>query len=301
MVTQGNNWLDLTISGYVHVKGFLSLSELRFVQREYLLHRGEFLLDRSWSAENVNYSLSAISPVVNWHLDGKLRGISEQVRVATGINADLNTSGMYFDIGAGIDLAWHQDHESYFTYQQHTNYLNYYIPILKPDTTRTNLCVIPWLRLKTALPAEQYARLVGGGARRFVPTQATTVVYDDETGEEHLLPVNIELLKDTPQLEEGDLLLLRGDMIHRTQDTETERVAASFRRTCASAPISRLRLQSGSEAKLKMIQNNPGVYEPVLECFRQCQRDEITARELIDYYTSKYVGAKTGAAVRGRS
>jgi hypothetical protein len=292
--TTRGNWTDLTTVGYVHVRNFLSSNELRFVQREYLRHRGEHLHQRDWSEKDASYNVTPISPIVNWHLEGKLRGVGQEVRAATGITADLNTSGVYFDTGAGIDLDWHQDHESYFTYQQNYNYLNYYIAVLKPDATRTNLCVVPWTRMKSALPAEQYAKLPGGGARRFIPRQSATVVYDDEIGEELLLPVDIEELKDTPELEEGDLLLLRGDVIHRTQDTETDRVAMSYRWTCASATVSRLRLQSGSEEKRRMIQNNPEAYGPIFECFQQSQRDEVTARELLDFYRSKYAAAAKG-------
>lgn len=115
---------------------------------------------------------------------------------------------------------------------------------MKSEVAHANLCVVPFDRLETAIPAYVEA-LKGSGAKLFYPQGGVTLVCDQDSGEEFVLPVNLEELSVIPLLEPGDLLLPRGDVIHRTQDASIERVAVSFRWTHAESRISKARLLSG--------------------------------------------------------
>jgi hypothetical protein len=100
----------------------------------------------------------------------------------------------------------------------------------------------------------------------------------DETGAEYQLPVNIDTLAVHPELSAGDLLLIRGDVIHRTQDAEKQRTAVSIRYTKGNAPISRAQLLSGCDFKRNMIKNNQRTYDSILEKFNT--QDVVTAFDL---------------------
>lgn len=270
-------WQSLASRGFLHVREFLTPPELAKLRNDY---EAQF----ARGAANGNYDVPLVSPLLTWRFEPKLQAVGAVVQAAAGICADMTVAGLYFSTAKGISFAWHQDHESFFMYQQHADYLNFYIPVIKPEVAHTNLCVIPFDRLAAQVPERCYRRLAGSGAARLFPDGCETRVCDDEHGEEYTLPVNIEELKVTPEMAPGDLLLMRGDMIHRTQDTQTERVAVSFRRTRAASVINRARLLSGASAKREMMQKNGALFAPLLACFETLKQEEITAKQLAAYF-----------------
>ncbi len=271
-------WHDLATKGYVHVKGFLGPNELKFLRDDYAKHRDE-------DSGNANYAVVNVSWMSIWRLESKMSSVAKAVREAAGVNTDLSVGALYFAIEKGIDFAWHQDHESFFIFQQHHDYLNFYIPILKSDPKHSNLSIVPFDRLLQRAPA-QYNQLAFRGAQRF-KTGKPTLVSNDEDGGDYTLPVDLEELKETPELEAGDLLLLRGDIIHRTQDTDSDRISISLRRTNSMAPIDRQRLLSGCTKKQEMISNNRAAYDHLFECFAHLKCDRVTARQLHNFALEK--------------
>jgi hypothetical protein len=282
-------WQDLATKGFLQVRGFLGAGELARLQKDYGFQVAKAI-------ENANYDVPSASPLLTRRFEPQLQAASAAVRAATGIDADMTVCGLYFAIEQGISFPWHQDHESFFLYQQHAHYLNFYVPIVKPDPKHSNLCLVPFDRLSAALAAAEFQRLVGGGATRFFPEGGHTRVCDDERGEEFVLPIDIEGLKVTPELEPGDLLLMRGDMIHRTQDTHCARIAVSFRRTRSTATISRSRLVAGAAVKHEMMSKNAGLYEPLRKCLDSSGREEITAMQLAMYHQTQ--AAERAKAIR---
>jgi hypothetical protein len=276
------HWQDIKYKGYLHVKGFLSGSEIQMLCDDWAKRSAAVK-----GSANGNYPLVDISQIIVWRLQRKINSVADAVYAATGINADANAGGdSYFATSKGVNFSWHQDHESYFIYQQHLEYLNFYIPVVKPDIKRTNLCLVPLDQLQSRIP-EQFGDLVGAGARRYYPEGSVTRVCDDDDGAEFTLPVNFEELKVTPELEPGDLLLLRGDVIHRTQDTETQRVAVSFRRTSSTAVISRAKFETGCARKHEMMRANWGLYETMFGCLDELKLDEVTAGQFHSYVLKK--------------
>jgi hypothetical protein len=55
------------------------------------------------------------------------------------------------------------------------------------------------------------------------------VMRDSMTGRVIPLPIDFETVKTVPQLDVGDLLIMRGDVIHRTADNFCDRLALSLR------------------------------------------------------------------------
>jgi hypothetical protein len=261
------DYSDLSTKGYVVVRGFLSER-----QRQLLLTDYEY--PRSSSA-NQNYNVVSASDAVPLTFAPKLQEACRAIGSATGIHADLTTDVIYFATQHGILFPWHQDHEDYFSFQDHRNYLNFYVPILKPDPKLSNVCVIPLDRLLQALP-EQSREVLHGGARTFFPRDAITEVQDDETGSRSTWPINIDTLQETPELNAGDLLLLRGDMIHRTQDGATRRVAVSFRRQSSRSIVSKRQLLAGGTMKREFMKNNSERFNQILRYFTEAAADELT-------------------------
>jgi ectoine hydroxylase-related dioxygenase (phytanoyl-CoA dioxygenase family) len=280
----GVSWLDLRTKGFVHAKAFLTDGELSRVIDDY---RAQAVKART----NGNYDAPLASPLLTRSLESKVASVSDAVRAATGLRADVAVAGLYFSTEKGVNFAWHQDHESYFIYQQHSHYLNFYVPIVKPDPERTNLCLVPFDALERRVSRPDYQRLIGSGAARFLPDEGRTLVSDDEHGEQYALPVNIEELKVTPRLEPGDLLLLRGDMIHRTEDTQTDRVALSLRRTRGNAVIRKAKLVGAADFKRQIITNNKSTYGVLLECFEALRQEEITAKQFTSWHVTRGVRA----------
>lgn len=270
-------WQDIKYKGYLHVKEFLSESEL-------LVLRNDWMAKTSGGGRtNQNYPVVDVPQIVAWRFHHRLKSVSDAVYAATGINADTDAGGhMYFSTGKGINFCWHQDPESYFIYQQHFQYLNFYIPLVKPSRLLTNLCLIPFDQLQARIP-EDVETLIGSGAKRFYPDGNKTLVCDENNGDEFTLPLNLEELKVVPELESGDLLLLRGDVIHRTQDTSTDRVAVSFRRTNSKAVISKTKFFARSPLKQEIIQKNRKLYESLSACFDELKQEEITADQFISF------------------
>ena len=90
---------------------------------------------------------------------------------------------------------------------------------------------------------------------------------NDDSGGSRLISTDLGTIAVTPQLAEGDLLLLRGDIIHRTQDTDTNRVALSWRVADGATVLKRKRLAAGGVRKAEMMRNNTVLYQKVFKAF----------------------------------
>ena len=76
----------------------------------------------------------------------------------------------------------------------------------------------------------------------------------------------------------GDVLLTRGDMIHRTQDSDTDRVVLSFRAFDDSLTVTRDHFQQTTPIK-ELIMQKYAVYEGVKRVFEDVE--ELPLSELL--------------------
>jgi hypothetical protein len=263
------DWQQLTSNGYVLGRGFLSEGELASLRTEYASLS-------TTPAKNNNYDVLFGSLHTIEKFESRFMALARSIQAATGIEADVPVAVVYFSTRKVNFENFHQDHESYYLFQDHSNYLNLWIPIIKPDPNASNLSVIPFDALRARAP-ELHAKLVGRGASTFVRQPGKTVVFDDENGTEHEVPLDLAELAITPALEAGDLLLMRGDLIHRTEDVTTERVAVSFRRAQSKTVIKKSTFAKGGPKKRQMIANNPQLFGYLATQLEG--RDEITVGE----------------------
>lgn len=128
------------------------------------------------------------------------------------------------DVGHSINLPYHQDATSFLLYQEHYYYLNFYVVIEKSDIENANLTIVPFDTLQAHDPT-LYRLLLRSGATRFRNGQ----LINDYQRWQHTPVVNLDDISVTPQLDVGDLLVWRGDTLHRTHNLEANRVSVAFR------------------------------------------------------------------------
>lgn len=261
---------DLETIGYVYIPNFLSPSELKLLKSEY---------KHSKVVNNKNYSLVQ-SEIAKKILGKKLKAVMDAVTEQTSLTIDHLTPTVNYTDTKHVYFNWHQDHESYYVYQQSREHLNFYIPITKPDPTLSGMSLIPMDTLVSYLVGPQVDRIVNYGATRFECHSTYTHVIDEANGKGFNIPVNLNTIAVTPTLGEGDLLLLRGDVIHKTQDNSTHRVAISVRAVNGNAPVSKTKLLSGCETKMKFIERNRGYYDTIFELFESANSDTILSSEV---------------------
>jgi hypothetical protein len=165
-------------------------------------------------------------------------------------------------IAPGGVLNWHLDHFSYYLHRDHTNWLICYMPVVKPSSKLANLAIIP-KNVVEALDPELQRRIRGRGAMRFRCVEADTIDwfrlrfpsealnvgdwfaiddYEDSTMG-WKIGFDLEQHKVVPELDEKDLLIMRADIIHRTNDADIDRI--SIRCDAQPAHAARLRTRLG--------------------------------------------------------
>jgi hypothetical protein len=279
---------DLETRGFVLVRSFLTEAELSACREDFAAQKVD--------GENRNYNLSLAGGGADQALRPRIEAVLARVRRSTDLRVDLPLSASYFATARGVNFDWHQDHESYFTIQNHYDYLNFYIPIVKPRRDKSNLSIVPFDSLEREGP-QLFRDTARGGATRFRRVGGRRLVFFDEWGTVRPLEDGLDLdrLGCTPELDPGDLLLLRGDMIHRTQDTDTERVALSFRAARSETPVLRRRLVNGGLGKAWMMANHASTYEAMLRAFDALGRASVGFGEL-----QRTIGALPASGPIGR-
>jgi hypothetical protein len=106
-------------------------------------------------------------------------------------------------------------------------------------------------------------------------------LYDDEIGDEIILDFDINEYSVTPPVMPGDLLLLKGDVIHRTQELSVDRVAFSILAFDGDEVLTKEKFYSGCSHKKMMIKNNIDGYTGIVNAFNQY--NSITIRSLFNY------------------
>jgi hypothetical protein len=284
------NWKDLETRGFVHVRGFLSRPDLDSCRADYV--------DQPVDEANRNNAVSGASERATARLEQPVNELMALVKANTDIRVDCNLGAYYFATTRGV-FPWHQDYESYFTSQNHYNYLNLFIPVLKPRRDKSNLCLVPFDVLKRESPGT-FQRVVGKGATMAYDLPDRQILFQADSGVAHVTRVPLDRMSFTPQLEAGDLLILRGDIFHRTEDGDTERVALSMRLGYSKTVVRRAKLADGGLAKMKTMAGNFKLYEPLFRAFDRAGRDELPWGELERFVKEGHEDVRAGKETPSR-
>jgi hypothetical protein len=286
MTTEQNQDLhDLAGKGYVVIRSFLDRDEIALFEADIPQNEG------AWYE---TYLVKIPPRNLLLHLSDKLDALTEAVSRQTDIEATFMIGGVYFFTDGGQRFSWHQDRESYYFTQTHYHYLNFYIPIIKPDISKSNLSLVPMNRLQERSP-ELYEQLLGRGACLVEETQQkATFCNENEGGKYGSVTYDLSEIAETPELKSGDLLLIRGDVIHRTQDADTVRVALSIRFTRGSHEVSKAKLVDGGYKKFTKMLEMPAFYQSLLAYFDARGADEIPIEDFYSDEFSRFCGSCRG-------
>jgi ectoine hydroxylase-related dioxygenase (phytanoyl-CoA dioxygenase family) len=263
-------WSLLDTRGFVVVRGFLSTGEL------------ENLVDafkRSRRADVASYvameaTASDAAPVV-----ARIRALLPSIRAASLNRADTVVGQGVFFATDRMDLSWHSDSKSFYLFQGHRHHLSFWIPIIKESSDKSGLSVVPMDRLRDR--AESIFRLVEGQGSVFY--EGGYLRYEDGYRDRRIAcPVDIDALAEAPSLVPGDALVMRSDVLHRTQDTTTYRVSLGMRALVGGHPLARSELLRASPTKRARILGEPNAFCEALAAFWLHRRSQITVAEFLD-------------------
>jgi Phytanoyl-CoA dioxygenase (PhyH) len=266
---------DLETKGYLVIKAFFSPDDIQALLSDFHQMR---------MAANTNIKVVVVGDAAAARVKERSIDVVSEVARHTGIqvHTDAVHLGCYF-ASEMVSLKLHQDHESHYAVQNLYDYLNFFVPIQKPDKAKGNLRVIPWDRLKARSP-ELFHKLVRRGGTAYETLAGKTLVVADG-GLVAELPYDIEELCVTPELEAGDLLLLRGDVVHGTQDTATKRIALSMRFVNRDTLVLRKQLLAGGPRKTVMMQSNWSYFGRLVRAFQKSGLDAMPWRQLQEALT----------------
>ena len=269
----GNIFDSISWRGFVVVNNFLAKTDIH----PGLVH---FLLCADRFSDGVIQAIpnAQMSPI-RQRIEDIIPGLAEELKLSISVSRfgncairiDQSSSAPVLrkpfnfhqdpKVAPGGVLNWHLDHYSYYLNRDHTNWLICYIPILKPSRHLANLAIVPKDVVKQHDP-HLHQQIEGRGAMRFRCAEADTLEwfaarfpgqpitigdwfaiddYDDATPG-FKLNIDLEAHKVVPELEVGDLLIMRADVIHRTNDAGSDRISVR----CDAIPLHAPRLDTWS-------------------------------------------------------
>jgi ectoine hydroxylase-related dioxygenase (phytanoyl-CoA dioxygenase family) len=267
------NFKSLEEDGFIVLKNVIDSSELKLLKQDY-----QDTKSVATSASNKNYYIINAD---KHPLENKIKNILSEIAKNIPITLDtVNTNGAYFDTNL-VTLEWHQDHEVFFKWQNAINSLNFWIPIVKTNAKEDGIMLIPHTALREKFPEETKKYIVGKGAQRFYNLENKTTIINDDTDEKIEIDGNIFDLKIIPEIEEGDILVMRGDCIHKTDTNINGRVSISIRCLNSKDIVNKNKFLTAGETKKRFIKNNPNGYKKFFKKFEQePNRDTFTVAEI---------------------
>lgn len=178
------------------------------------------------------------------------------------------------DSAQSEDFEWHQDHEYYFQYRQHYHCLNFWIVLAKDDPLHSNLSIVPFDRLLA-----ENVKLHDVAYRSGATTYGRGKVVRAVTASTMRHECDLDSLARMPSLSAGDLLLLRGDAIHRMQDPLSDCLAVSFQYIDFGHVLDRNNFYPLSLPHLKFAQNNLKDYAQKSYVFKVLKADYVSVKD----------------------
>lgn len=263
---QSINFKDLEKSGFVVVPDFLNQSKINNLLSEYSALLSNVSIDEAKTHQSYGKNGSAIFSPSSLMRDD-MNGIFDLINKNTNICVDFVPSrGEFLDTKI-VDLIWHQDHTTYYKWQNLYDSVTFWIPLIKPDVNLSGLSFVPHDVLAELNPNFAKNSIFGKGAKHFNPRTTYTEVIDDETDKETTIPFNLNEIAVSPKIGVGDLLLFRGDMIHKTQDVTTSRVAISIHCANSKGIVTKEKFYSGGVTKRQSIEKYPNDFKWLTDQF----------------------------------
>jgi ectoine hydroxylase-related dioxygenase (phytanoyl-CoA dioxygenase family) len=262
---------DFKQTGYTVIKNWISESEIQQFINDY---------ETQEQSSNENYKIKCASHSLLKSFKSRILEICDAVNLVKGGNIDLimpsDPSNIYAESALG--WGWHQEHEPQYMLQNLNNYINLWVLLLKEDSDLSGLSIIPTNKILELVPERYHGLLFDEAAKTYTPDGDVTHVRDSENVITMDIPLNINTIAVTPTVSPGDLLLLDGKTIHRTQDSHKKRLAVSIRCIDGSTQLSYNKYFTGDEEKVEVMEYNKKVYDTIKQSFNG--KETATVREI---------------------
>ena len=246
---------NINTKGFFIIKNFINSSDIDSKFLNHVKNKEKFVdgvihgLDDKYYT-NINTKIKKIAK----NLNNKNLNISEQkffyasIRIKKNIKPKaklIKPFNIFKDpkVLPGGGLNWHIDHYTYFFHNDHKNYLICYMPILKSSPLSSNVAIVPYDILKKK-DINTYKKIKDRGAVRFRKVEKDTKPWfdlrfgkktkigswyalDDYSDDTHgwKMKIDLDKMKVVPKLRLNDLLIMKADVIHKTNDTKIDRIA----------------------------------------------------------------------------
>lgn len=266
---------DIETKGFTVVRNFLTHDEIDTIMQDYYAGRTRNQTD--------DFQISRACSQTFTMLQDRMMSISGNVGKVTSTDVDVEQGGEYFSISKAVKFPWRQNETSFYLNQDHYNYLNFYVVLSRDKRDEASVGLIPFNKLKAVSP-DSYQKVVGG-AGRFVVQNERTNIYGIEEGRKWgTLPYDIGILSESYSLRAGDLLLMRGDVIHQLQCSDSGHIILAMRMANSQNRISLKRMVAGSWSKIVVMMNNRRTFSRIFNAFEELNAKEATYLDLINKY-----------------
>lgn len=248
--TTGFSVADVEKRGYSIQRDFISAEEKETLMGIFNELESDLVVNPGGNAgNNVGYKQPALSGIQIFErmpsLKAKIMEIAKntitetegRIDIINKHDGNIGDTPIFFTTNASepktLKFGWHQDTENYFYFQDLMNFLDFYIMLQKPDPRSAGLGLVPWDLLRDRAP--EFFELARGdrsrteswGAGAFGASEdGTGMTYRDMVHDRsYRMDFQLDDVACFPELREGDLLLFRGDTIHRTQEHNTYRTS----------------------------------------------------------------------------
>jgi len=252
------NFSDLETNGFVILKNVVSMEEIAILIQDYQTSKSSIQFRFS---DKINTDSGLPVSTLKSTIESILTDINRETTIKTDY---ASPSGVYFN-NHHIKLDWHQDHEIFYKTQDTFNNLNFWIPIIKPNIDKNGVRLIPFNTLYEKIPEITEKYIINKGAQRFKFKDNKTIIFNDDVGTKVILDEDVLSLSEELPIGPGDILIFRGDIIHRTSlDSSSKRVAIGVRSIYNEGIFSKSKFFNGCAFKENQIQNNPINYHHII-------------------------------------
>ncbi len=246
-------------NGFLHLKDIISSDDIKKLVNEY--RSADVISNEKYNSKKVT---SASREILRPYYLKILQEISAQTNLTLNT---INNGGTYFSTNDGIH-DWHQDSLTYYLFQTHKDFVIIWTPIIKPTSSSGNLSLFPYKEFRKA--DEKFFKLrKDKGSAHFYQKGTKNIFHITDSKEDSVLNVNFNLneLQFTPEVEIGDVLIMQGDLFHKTQDNSCDRVAISLYGLNQDTVLTSENFHCSGDYKRQYFERNPELYLKLVEFF----------------------------------
>lgn len=275
------NWKQLEEKGYLVLEACLDSKQVEALVNDVTQKHKHI---RTANTSQTKFSLVKEFTPISDSVAEKLRKFV--TKSCQKINSETNlTIGTQMKNSTYVENAsnfnWHSDSLMQYMYQQTYNHLNFWIPVIKENREKSGLEVLCMEKIKKKEP-NLYRSIKGKGAvflRGNGPVLQETV--NGLIG--HELKTNVSELKTTISSSVGDVVLLRGDVIHKTQDTLTPRTALTFRCYDSNHKVKKDLFINPTLGQSFRMRQSPSLFKRIIAAFSQTGKDSLAQHEIDEF------------------